>query len=234
MLLVCVLGVRLRAEGRAARAAAIYSRRVQGLVAPKERGSESGGAPAARTASAICRCGAADEWLQSGFDGHSSTAKGALEGDSSETERANRGFRRREVELSVWPRGGERWFVAAGMRMLEVRSWRCWCRDLGLKVFVGAVVGTRCCRSAGKMRVFEACDGGSTHLAQRREVEGVRGAAEGNGEVGVPAVSMARRRVDRLRAANIAASPWKFARKLARPPDCVRNACQKIGCFRPY
>ena len=71
-------------------------------------------------------------------------------------------------------------------------------------------------------------------LVQRREAEDVRGAAEGNGEVGVPAVSMARRRVDRLRAANIAAAPWKFARKLARPPDCVRNTRQKIGDFRPY
>ena len=43
---------------------------------------ESGGAPAARTASANCRCGAADELPQSGFGGNSSTARGALEGDS--------------------------------------------------------------------------------------------------------------------------------------------------------
>ena len=35
------------------------------------------------------------------------------------------------------------------------------------------------------------------------------------------------------RAFNFAAAPWKFARKLARPPDCVRNARQKIGDFRP-
>ena len=69
-------------------------------------------------------------------------------------------------------------------------------------------------RSAGRLRGFGAMRRGAR-------------------EVSVPAVSMARRRVDRLWAANIAAAPWKFARKLARPPDCVRNARQKIGDFRP-
>ena len=50
----------------------------------------------------------------------------------------------------------------------------------------------------------------------------------------VPAVSMALRRVDRLRAANIAGVPWKFARKLARPPDCVRDGWAEVVWFRPY
>ncbi len=50
----------------------------------------------------------------------------------------------------------------------------------------------------------------------------------------VPAVSMARRRVDRLRAANIAAAPWKFARKSARPPSCVRVTWIQSESFRPY
>ena len=35
----------------------------------------------------------------------------------------------------------------------------------------------------------------------------------------VPAVSMARRRIERLRGVQFAAVPWKFARKSARPPD---------------
>ena len=55
------------------------------------------------------------------------------------------------------------------------------------------------------------------------------GDAPGN----VPAVSMALRRVDRLRAANIAGVPWKFARKLARPPDCVRDGWAEVIWFRP-
>ena len=50
----------------------------------------------------------------------------------------------------------------------------------------------------------------------------------------VPAVSMALRRVDRLRAANIAGVPWKFARKLARPPDCFRDGWAEVIWFRPY
>ena len=74
--------------------------------------------------------------------------------------------------------------------------------------------GTHCWCSAGRWMAFGAL---------RR----------GTREVSVPAVSMARRRVDRLRAANIAAAPWKFARKLARPPDCVRNARQKMEAFVP-
>ena len=45
---------------------------------------------------------------------------------------------------------------------------------------------------------------------------------------------MALRRVDRLRAANIAGVPWKFARKLARPPDCFRDGWAEVVWFRPY
>ena len=60
---------------------------------------EPGGAPAARTASANCRCGAADELPQSGFGGNSSTARGALEGDSWVAERG---------ESRILAAGGER------------------------------------------------------------------------------------------------------------------------------
>ena len=50
----------------------------------------------------------------------------------------------------------------------------------------------------------------------------------------VPAVSMALRRVDRLRAANIAGVPWKFARKLARPPSGFhRGWAEKRGVYTP-
>ena len=119
--------------------------------------------------------------------------------------------------------------MAAGMR--------CWC----------SAGRCRCCglhgrgnvsrRSAGRLRGFGALRDtqcGNVLLVQRREVEGVRDAADGKREVSVPAVSMARRRVDRLRAANIAAAPWKFARKSARPPSCVRVTWIQSESFRPY
>ena len=170
---------------------------------------ESGGAPAARTASANCRCGAADELPQSGFGGNSSTARGALEGDSWVAERGESRILAAGGELPVWPQesGLPKW--GSSPRVFK-ETWDAWRRG--------------CAAGAAPEGV-----GAADYTAEGTCL----GAVPGTRKVSVPAVSMARRRVDRLRAANIAAAPWKFARKSARPPDCVRNARQKIGDFRP-
>ena len=115
-------------------------------------------------------------------------------GDSAATGMESYRFGRGRENDGSLPRGCGCLRFALGTAL----GRRCRRSDERLKVFVGVVVGTRCCRSARKMRVFMACSGGNALLAQSREVDGVRDAADGNGEVGVPAVSMARRRVDRL------------------------------------
>ena len=95
-------------------------------------------------------------------------------------------------------------------------------------------VGMRCWRSAGRSRCCGLHDGENVSRRSAGRLRGFGALRMGTREVSVPAVSMARRRVDRLRAANIAAAPWKFARKLARPPSCVRIAWIQSESFRPY
>ena len=196
---------------------------------------ESGGAPAARTASANCRCGAADELPQSGFGGNSSTAGGA---DYRRRRAVNRGFRRRDGELPVWPRESDLPKRGSSPRVFKETwdAWRRGCAAGAAPEGVGAAdytaAGTCLGIAPGGGSGSNEGENMSRRLAGR--LRGFGAMRRGAREVSVPAVSMARRRVDRLRAANIAAAPWKFARKLARPPDCVRVTWIQSESFRPY
>ena len=214
MLLVCFLGVR-PGPGEDCTGGDLQPARAGVGCAGRAR-MESGGAPAARTASANCRCGAADELPQSGFGGNSSTARGA---DYRWRRAVNRGFRRRDGELPVWPResGLPKW--GSSPRVFK-ETWDAWRRGCAAGAAPEGGSGSNegenvSRRSAGRLRGF-----GALRMGTR--------------EVSVPAVSMARRCVDRLRAANIAAAPWKFARKSARPPSCVRVTWIQSESFRPY
>ena len=199
---------------------------------------ESGGAPAARTASANCRCGAADEWPQSGFGGHSSTARGALEGDSWVAERGESRILAAGGELPVWPResGLPKWGSSPRVFKETWDAWRRGCAAGAAPEGVGAADYT----AAGTCLGIAPGGGSGSNEGEnmsRRSAGRLRGFGamrRGAREVSVPAVSMARRRVDRLWAANIAAAPWKFARKSARPPSCVRVTWIQSESFRPY
>ena len=131
----------------------------------------------------------------------------------------NRGFRRRERELPVWPRESGLPKRGSSPRVFK-ETWDAWRRG--------------CAAGAAPEGGSRSNEGENMSRRSAGRLRGFGTLRRGTREVSVPAVSMARRRVDRLRAANIAAAPWKFARKLARPPSCVRIAWIQSESFRTY
>ena len=97
----------------------------------------------------------------------------------------------------------------------------------------------RGCEGAGICRLLLRCScvvAGGAALPYRRGVGAGETVsfAQRRMEGDVPAVSNARRLVDRLQGGQPAAAHWKFARKLARPPSWFHVTWVALERFRPY
>ena len=223
MLLVCFLEVR-PGPGEDCTGGDLQPARAGVGCAGRAR-MESGGAPAARTASAICRCGAADELPQSGFGGNSSAAGGA---DYRRRRAVNRRFRRRDGELPVWPResGLPKWGSSPRVFRETWDAWRRGCAAGAAPGGVGAADYTteKTCLGAAPGGGSGSNEGENMSRRSAGRLRGFGALRRGTREVSVPAVSMARRRIERLQGVQFCRRTMEIRSEVSAParlcPQC--------------